>query len=338
MFETLSPDIEEWKRVGNSRYSVSTFGKVINDKTGHIMTKTLTKGGYLTVKLTHDGKSGNKFVHILVAEAFLIKPDKNMSVDHINRDRINNCIGNLRWATPKDQSLNRKKKAPKSMMVRQMNEKGEVMKVWNSASEAAELGGFSKTGIRQSCRTKGKGRHKGYFWTYFEEEIEEEEWRDIEINPHGKIYVSNKGRIKRNKTASFGTKKDDGYMTVQFSKEGNFSNHYVHRLVAKAFIPNPLSLPEIDHIDGNKSNNCVENLRWVTRLENVKAAHETGLQPKRKHPRSKSVVRVDLKTGKEERYDSIVQAARKNNWYVGSISNVCNGRTKISGGYSWKFV
>ena len=52
--------------------------------------------------------------------------------------------------------------------------------------------------------------------------------------------------------------------------------YFVHQLVAKTFIPNPRGCTEVDHIDGNKSNNCVYNLRWVTRSENMKAAYASG--------------------------------------------------------------
>ena len=58
-----------------------------------------------------------------------------------------------------------------------------------------------------------------------------------------------------------------GYLQVSLSGGRNLK--LVHRLVAKAFIPNPLGLRDVDHIDGNKSNNRVENLRWVTHKENV---------------------------------------------------------------------
>lgn len=61
---------------------------------------------------------------------------------------------------------------------------------------------------------------------------------------------------------------NSGYLTVNLSKDGKGLNKTVHRLVAEAFIPNPEELPEIDHIDGDKTNNMVENLQWISHVEN----------------------------------------------------------------------
>lgn len=75
-------------------------------------------------------------------------------------------------------------------------------------------------------------------------------------------------QLKRGKLLSLKIMKND-YIRVGIRQGGKFKSQYVHRLVAEAFIPNPDNKPCVDHIDGNKRNNHVENLRWVTHKENI---------------------------------------------------------------------
>lgn len=70
-----------------------------------------------------------------------------------------------------------------------------------------------------------------------------------------------------------------GYACVDIQENGKAKKHYLHRLLAQHFIPNPENKPEVNHIDGNKQNYSLSNLEWVTSSENVKHAHDTGLQP-----------------------------------------------------------
>lgn len=67
------------------------------------------------------------------------------------------------------------------------------------------------------------------------------------------------------------------YMIVGLSGTGGNNTHYVHRLVAETFIPNPDNKPQVNHIDGDKTNNSVENLEWVTKSENILHSWKTGL-------------------------------------------------------------
>ncbi len=97
------------------------------------------------------------------------------------------------------------------------------------------------------------------------------------------IYTINKqGQVWRVKTQYLLTpcKNKNGYLQHLLYKEGNRKNYQLHRLVALQFIPNPNNLPQIDHIDHNKLNNSLDNLRWVSARQND---HNKIYQPKSGH-------------------------------------------------------
>lgn len=106
----------------------------------------------------------------------------------------------------------------------------------------------------------------------------QEEWRDIK-GFEGMYQISNLGRVKSLERLSIQNHllpekilrtahAQSGYVDVSLYKDGKRYHRKPHRLVAEAFIPNPDNLPEVDHIDTNKDNNCVDNLHWVTHSEN----------------------------------------------------------------------
>lgn len=69
----------------------------------------------------------------------------------------------------------------------------------------------------------------------------------------------------------------DGYLTIRLSKNGKCHTKYLHRLIALAFIPNPHNKRFVNHINGDKLDNSIENLEWVTHSENIKHAYRTNL-------------------------------------------------------------
>lgn len=98
-----------------------------------------------------------------------------------------------------------------------------------------------------------------------------EVWKDID-GFDGKYQVSSWGRVRSANGILKPYKNKKGYLKVGLAKNGKSNKKRVNRLVAIAFIPNPNDYPVVDHIDGNKENNSVSNLRWVTDEENRKHA------------------------------------------------------------------
>jgi hypothetical protein len=105
-----------------------------------------------------------------------------------------------------------------------------------------------------------------------------EMWKDIEFG-NGRYSVSNAGKVKNNLTGNLIKPQiqNSGYYLVHLHSEGKRKAITIHRLVAIAFIDNPEDKSMVDHIDCNKLNNCVHNLRWVTPCENGRYAVENGL-------------------------------------------------------------
>lgn len=127
-----------------------------------------------------------------------------------------------------------------------------------------------------------------------------EEWRDV-IGYEGLYQVSNFGRAKSfysNKARILKPiRRADGYVDFGLHKNGSTRHRPIHILVAQVFIPNPENKPIVNHIDGDKTNNRVDNLEWVTNSENVIHAHKTGL------------IHVGKGTGRNSRWTKFVTFA-----------------------------
>jgi hypothetical protein len=102
--------MEQWKEiVGYPGYKVSNLGCVIGFH-GKILTGSKTQKGYKTVLLCPDTTTRKRLlIHRLVAEAFILNPDNKPTVDHIDRNKNNNCVENLRWATNHENNMNKDK-------------------------------------------------------------------------------------------------------------------------------------------------------------------------------------------------------------------------------------
>ena len=122
-----------------------------------------------------------------------------------------------------------------------------------------------------------------------------------------------------------------GYLRVSLSKEGVNKTHKVHRLVAEAFIDNPNNLPQVNHIDGNKSNNCVDNLEWCTHSENQLHAYKTGLNSNAgEHNPAHKLTEQDVKYiranyKRRDKINGVKALAKKFNVDRHTITRIVNG-------------
>lgn len=193
----------------------------------------------------------------------------------------------------------------------------------------------------------------------------EEVWKDIE-GYEGLYQVSNLGNVKSLDRTQIQKRGDlyynrkykgqiikphlthKGYCAIGVTKNNKHKNFSVHRLVAKAFIPNPENKPEVNHIDGNKQNNMVNNLEWCTRSENLKHAYNSKLKICTKKHRetakyqckknfNKKILQYDLNGDFIKEWNSITEASNFYNISISCISQCCQGITKSAYKYIWRY-
>ena len=154
-------------------------------------------------------------------------------------------------------------------------------------------------------------------------------WKEIS-GYEGLYEVSDTGLVR---SLKFGKKRilsagkqRKGYLAVQLCKDGICKNLLIHRLVAKAFIPNPKNLKTVNHIDENKMNNNVNNLEWLSRGDNAR------------YSRDKLVVQLDKNGNVVATFPSSIEAERQTGINRGNICSCCCGKHKSAGGYVWRYA
>ena len=182
-----------------------------------------------------------------------------------------------------------------------------------------------------------------------------EEWRDIQ-GFKGLYQISNLGRVRscdRYLKASYGSRQfkrgqiiketmmHNGYLIVDLHRNGSSVRRFVHRLVAEAFINNPKCLPEINHIDEDKTNNRADNLEWCTHLYNLNYGHVKDKISKAHidgNYGSIPIVQLDKDGNIIAHFRNASDAEKVTGISASSIRKVClqRPRFKSAGGYIWR--
>ena len=281
--------------------------------------KQCFKQNYLYVNLYKRNKHATLRVHRLVALAFLPNIYNYAEVNHKDENSINNRLDNLEWCS---QAYNlhygtriARAQVTKKTKVRIRKEAG-ISKMQEDTS-----------GLPDICSLEG------------------EEWRHV-AGYEGLYEISNYGRLKSlHHIIPFivRTKKiHSGRVNVDLHHNGKYTTFGIHTLVAKAFIPNPENLPEVNHKDENPLNNRADNLEWCTHKYNIRyGTLRDRLSDKLKNNlvTSKAVAQYDL-SGKFVRvWPSIREVERclkTKGWKT--ICDVCKGRLHSAIGYQWRYV
>ena len=178
------------------------------------------------------------------------------------------------------------------------------------------------------------------------------DFEDYTIDETGNVFSIRKNKYLKQ------TINRNGYCKVTLQKDKYKKTFSVHRLVAQAYLKNYSNTLQVNHINGIKIDNRVENLEMVTAKENMQKAVEIGLFDKCKEIQRKNAIKNNLgkyhilanesakkRVAKYDKnnnsiqvYNSISEASRKNNINITSISYSANGKRKTGGGYIWHFV
>ena len=332
-------------------WQVSSLGRCRNSR-GRISHGCLTLGGYCVVHIC-----GSMFkVHRLIAHAFLGPPPSQAAceVNHIDGNYSNNRIDNLEWATRSENIRHSYATNPsrgnagsslaRPVMIRHLG--SDKWTNFSSITLAAEAMSQAYRTVHGRCHRKSQVDGYEYKFAPVQQvELPGEEWRPM-IDPRsGRLVsgrmVSSQGRIRsQTGRTSLGSSREDGYLCTltRLGSNSQYRFGLVHRLVAASFLGLPPS-PEhsqINHKDGNKSNNAVENLEYVTPAQNM--AHRFACQ-KGCNPSSKAVLSRAYGTNEEwTAHPSMTSAAETLGLHHQSVSACARGLQKQSGGHEFRLV
>jgi hypothetical protein len=337
---------EIWKIIeGYENYEVSTFGNVRNIKTNNLL-RLSKKGNYYSIGLTNKHKNRKSFrVHRLVCKTFIPNPDNKIEVNHKDKNGLNNNVLNLEWNSHQENCIHRsngiKNCNNRNIKVYKLDLQNKIIDTYNSMEDAAKWlidnklsksFNAAKSVICVSVKNNKIGY--GFNWKRVEQiNFENEEWREIIFdNNYSGYFISSLGRIKNKKNIIMENYKihHSGYIYTRI----NYNKYAIHRLVAMMFIPNLENKPFVNHIDGNKTNNKLDNLNWVTCYENNIHNHNMGFVKYY----TKKIGQYKLNGELIKEFNSIKEASNILNIGNTNILGALKNRQNTAGGFIWKYL
>jgi hypothetical protein len=332
---------EIWKVIpGFPKYEISSLGRVKNAGNKNIL-KQYIYNGYLRVGLYNDtSHSTDCILHRLLALTFLANSEKYNCVDHINGDKLDNSLTNLRWCSYSTSNKNWHSNRTNFKKVIQYIPDGKDI-LWNSAAEAAYELGFDASNIRKCCNPNiEKETYMKFVWKYADpaHQIPRE---DIDYNQYACIGIINGLdfsnfwiKIDGTKVVNKKNNKEIAYETTSsyiryplVSKTNVHKKMFLHKIINQIFL-NGTYEDTVTYLDGNKLNNNFANLKVMS----LKGAMTKAMGIK--------VKQINKDTGEIiTTFNSIADAGRhlgKTN--TSSISRACNGKQNIAYGFRWKKV
>ncbi len=336
--DTLDPKSNEvWKCLEEfPNYQISSFGRVKNIERGNILIGSISNNGYQFVSIPNiDQKLKRKNLSRLVAETFLRKED-NMTVDHIDRNKTNNKLINLRWATESQQKCNRTVNPKIGRPIYQCDKNKKPLKKFISAAEAAREFNMGVTCFAGAA--KKEKMSQGYYWIYcdqIDEQPSDEDFKKLEFNGYEPIWVSSHGYVKKEGCPAWKGSLTGGYMSVSIRhiQTKEYKSFRVHRLVAMAFIGIDDRL--VNHKNSITTDNRISNLEYATKTENIQHAYDNNRVVVINKFRI-IVLQSDKNCGIPiMKYHSIVEASEAMDVTEGHMGNVCRGIGKTCKNFTW---